>query len=91
MEQVRVRVWISGKVQGVGYRYSTLLQAKELGVRGWVQNLTDGRVQAVFEGDRKAVEAMIKWCDRGPLAAEVRDVVVEPEAWQGLEGFEIRY
>ncbi|MEM9538694.1 MAG: acylphosphatase [Cyanobacteria bacterium P01_E01_bin.42] len=90
MKPVRVRVWISGKVQGVGYRYSTFLQAQELGVKGWVKNLADGRVQAVFEGDREAVEAMLKWCDRGSPAAIVREVVVESEEWEGLKGFEIR-
>ncbi|MBP0020805.1 MAG: acylphosphatase [Cyanobacteria bacterium SBLK] len=91
MEQIRVRVWISGKVQGVGYRYFTLLQGRELGVKGWVRNLTDGRVQAVFEGDRETVEAMVKWCDRGSPAARVREVVVELEEWEGLAGFDILY
>ncbi|MGK7927958.1 MAG: acylphosphatase [Spirulina sp.] len=91
MEQIRVRVWVSGKVQGVGYRYSTIVRAQNLGVKGWVQNLPDGRVEAVFEGDREAVEAMVKWCDRGSPAAVVRDVVVEYEEWEGLQGFEPRY
>ncbi len=91
MEQIRARVWVSGKVQGVGYRYSTIVQAQNLGVKGWVRNLPDGRVEAVFEGDREAVEAMVQWCDRGSPAAVVRDVVVEYEELEGLQGFEPRY
>jgi acylphosphatase len=91
MEKIHARVWISGKVQGVGYRYSTVMQAQKSGVTGWVRNLPDGRVEAVFEGDREAVDAMIKWCDRGSPAAVVRDVVVEYEKCEGFAGFETRY
>ena len=91
MEKIRARLWISGKVQGVGYRYSTVLQARKLGVKGWVRNLADGRVEAVFEGNREIVEAMVKWCDRGSPSAVVRDVIVEYEEWEGLAGFETRY
>src|SRR6476469_7238634 len=59
---VRVHVFVSGVVQGVGYRYSTRNQAKYFGLGGWVRNLPDGRVEAVFEGSKKAVEGMISWC-----------------------------
>lgn len=58
----RAHVFISGKVQGVSYRFSTLETAISLGVSGWGKNLPDGRVEAVFEGSNKDVEKMIKWC-----------------------------
>ncbi|MDY6784886.1 MAG: acylphosphatase [Cyanobacteriota bacterium] len=88
---IRARVFISGKVQGVGYRYSTVTQARHLGINGWVRNLPDGRVEAVFEGDRARVEQMINWCDPGPLSARVRDVETTYEQATGLQGFETRY
>ncbi|NEP03091.1 MAG: acylphosphatase [Symploca sp. SIO2E9] len=89
-EQIRAHVFISGKVQGVGYRYSTLHQAKLLGISGWVQNLFDGRVEAVFEGTGEAIQAMIGWCHHGPLSAVVQDVAVDYGILEGLRGFEIR-
>lgn len=89
-ELIRAHVFISGKVQGVGYRYSTLHQAKLFGVSGWVQNLFDSRVEAVFEGSGEAVQAMIHWCHQGPLSAVVQDVAVDYETPEGLRGFEVR-
>ncbi|NEO32933.1 MAG: acylphosphatase [Symploca sp. SIO3C6] len=89
-EQIRAHVFISGRVQGVGYRYSTLHQAKLLGISGWVQNLFDGRVEAVFEGTVEAIQAMIRWCYQGPLSAVVQDVAVDYETPEGLQGFEVR-
>ncbi|MEG4441765.1 acylphosphatase [Microcoleus sp. AT9_B5] len=80
---VRVRVFVSGLVQGVGYRYSTRNQAKYLGLGGWVRNLPDGRVEAVFEGPKKAVEGMISWCRRGPTGATVSELVLEYEDPEG--------
>ncbi|MBW3584967.1 MAG: acylphosphatase [Cyanobacteria bacterium 0813] len=87
---VRVRVFVSGLVQGVGYRYSTMNQAKYLGLSGWVRNLPDGRVEAVFEGEKKAVEGMISWCRRGPSGATVSELVLEYEDPEGDGTFEIR-
>ena len=87
---VRVRVFVSGLVQGVGYRYSTMTQAKYFGLGGWVRNLPDGRVEAVFEGSKKAVEGMIGWCRRGPTSAEVSGLVLEYEDPEGERTFEIR-
>lgn len=88
-EPIRTHVFISGRVQGVGYRYSTMDEAHRLGVNGWVCNVSDGRVEAVFEGTREAVEEIIRWCHKGPRAAVVKDVAVEYEQPEGLLGFEI--
>ncbi len=90
LEQIRAHVIISGKVQGVGYRYATMDTASQLRLSGWVRNLPDRRVEAVFEGNRKVVEEMIRWCYQGPPAAMVKDVVVEYEELEGLRGFDVR-
>ncbi|NEP47511.1 MAG: acylphosphatase [Moorea sp. SIO3C2] len=90
-KQIRTHVFISGRVQGVGYRYATMLQAKHLGVNGWVRNLLDKRVEAVFEGNTAAVQAMVRWCHTGPLNAVVDNVVVKNETPEGLQGFEITH
>jgi len=82
-------VLISGTVQGVGYRLSTRDAATARGLTGWVRNLPDGRVEAMFEGPREAVEAMIRWCDAGPPAAVVNDVAVVYQEPMGLEAFDI--
>ncbi|MFW5637982.1 MAG: acylphosphatase [Methanoculleus sp.] len=88
---VRVRVWISGQVQGVGFRWAVEDEARVKGVTGWVKNLPDGRVEAVFEGDEGAVQQMIEFCRRGPTLARVDDVQVVREEYIGeLEGFSIR-
>ncbi|MEQ8386603.1 MAG: acylphosphatase [Coleofasciculus sp. D1-CHI-01] len=89
-EQIRAHVFISGQVQGVGYRFSTVSEAHRWGVTGWVRNLSDGRVEAVFEGNKSGVEEMINWCHKGPSAAVVKDVAVEYEEPEGLSGFETR-
>ena len=89
-QDIRAHVFISGIVQGVGYRFSTVDAANQRGVRGWVQNLPDRRVEAVFEGTQEAVEATIHWCHQGPPGAVVQDVKVEYEQVEGLQGFEIR-
>jgi acylphosphatase len=89
--QVRVHVWIAGRVQGVAFRAYTIDEAKLRGVAGWVRNLPDGRVEAVFEGDKAAVEAMIAWCRKGPPAARVSSVEVEWEEPEGESGFGVRY
>jgi len=88
-KQTRAHAFISGKVQGVGYRYSTMNAAKELGLNGWVRNLPDSRVEAVFEGSSEIVEEIIRWCHTGPTAAVVKDVQVEYSEIEGLQGFEI--
>ncbi|MEA5504892.1 acylphosphatase [Halotia wernerae UHCC 0503] len=87
---IRAHVFISGRVQGVGYRYATVDTASQLGLTGWVRNLLDNRVEAVFEGAREVVEEMIRWCHSGPPAAVVKDVVIEYEKPEGLRGFEVK-
>ena len=86
----RAHVFVSGIVQGVGYRFTTAKQAKQLGVSGWVRNLPDDRVEGVFEGTKAAVEQMIRWCHKGPLGAVVKDVIVEYEEPKGIREFEIK-
>ena len=87
---IRAHVFISGKVQGVGYRMSTWQVANDLKLSGWVRNLPDGRVEAVFEGSRDIVEEMIAWCHKGNPPAVVTDVIVEYETPEGIQGFDIR-
>lgn len=70
-------VIVSGKVQGVNYRYTLRERAMELGVRGWCRNLPDGRVEAVFLGKSDKIQRLLSWCARGPLHAKVEDVIVE--------------
>jgi len=89
-DRVRAHVFVSGKVQGVYYRASTRDAAREAGVDGWVRNLRDGRVEAVFEGAEESVEALVEWCHEGSSAASVDDVEVEYEPPESVEGFEIR-
>lgn len=86
----RAHVFVSGRVQGVGYRMSAWEMATDLGLHGWVRNLPDGRVEAVFEGKKELVEAAIAWCCQGRPPAIVDDVAVEFEPPEGLRGFEIR-
>jgi acylphosphatase len=89
-ERVRAHVHVSGRVQGVYYRANTRDAARDRGVGGWVRNLDDGRVEAVFEGPREQVEAMVEWCHEGSPAASVDDVAVSYEDPRGADGFEIR-
>ncbi|BAY77414.1 acylphosphatase [Nostoc linckia NIES-25] len=87
---VRAHVFISGRVQGVGYRYATVDTASQLGLTGWVRNLPDSRVEAVFEGAREIVDEMVRWCHSGPPAAVVKEVAVKYEEPEGLRGFEVK-
>jgi acylphosphatase len=90
MDLICAHVFISGRVQGVGYRFSTQDMATLYSLAGWVKNLPDGRVEAVLEGDRESVEAMIQWCHKGPPHAQVETVTVHYEPPQGLKSFEIQ-
>lgn len=76
----RLHVLISGRVQGVGFRYATAREAERLGLNGWVRNCPNGRVEAEFEGVRESLERMLAWCNHGPAYAAVDDVTVQWEA-----------
>ena len=82
---------ITGRVQGVGFRYSMAEEARRLGVTGWVRNRPDGTVEAVVDGAPDAVSAMLVWAHRGPPGARVSEVeTAEVEASGGFERFEMR-
>ena len=88
--KIRAHVFVSGMVQGVGYRFSTVRKAQQLGINGWVRNLPDSRVEAVFEGTQAQLDAMIRWCYQGSSGAIVEEVAVEYEQPEGIHGFETR-
>lgn len=88
--QSRVHVWISGRVQGIGYRFATCQIASLLELAGWVRNLGDGRVEAVFEGPAAEVAKAVAWCRSGPAGARVSDVQTAAEAPLGEQGFRVR-
>jgi acylphosphatase len=79
----RAHVFISGRVQGVNFRWYTQRKAQELGVTGWVRNLWDGRVEALFEGEEKLVQRAVDWCHVGPPSAQVDRVEVNYEQPSG--------
>jgi len=86
---IRLHVVVSGRVQGVWFRDSMRRQAEGLGLAGWVRNLPDGNVEAVFEGAADAVERLSEWCHHGPPGARVTSVVPRNEPPEGLTGFRI--
>jgi acylphosphatase len=89
---IRVHVFVSGMVQGVFLRSETKRKAAAYGVNGWVRNLPDSRVEAVFEGEKKAVEALLEFCKRGPSGARVTNVDVKWESYTGeFTNFKIKY
>jgi acylphosphatase len=87
---IRNRVLISGRVQGVAYRDACRKMAEQHGVTGWVRNLPDGRVEAVFEGKPDEVRHLVDWSRQGPPFAEVADVDVAAEEPEGMSEFQIR-
>ena len=90
--KTRVHVFISGRVQGVFFRSETRYEARKHGVTGWVRNLPDDRVEAVFEGEQENVEKLLEFCGRGPPGAKVTSSHVNWETYSGqFRDFEIRY
>jgi len=83
MAAIRAAVRVSGRVQGVWFRQSTKQTAESHGVNGWVRNNPDGSVEAIFEGENNAVQAVIAWCKEGPQLARVDDVQVD---WRDATG-----
>jgi acylphosphatase len=89
MKSVQARV--SGRVQGVSFRWYTQEQAARLGVRGWVRNEPDGSVLVHAEGEAEAVDALVEWCRQGPALARVSHVVVREAPPTGASSFEVTY
>ena len=88
----RKQVIIEGRVQGVFFRANTQKAALSFNLTGWVRNLPDGRVEAVFEGNDGDVDAMMEWCRKGPPFARVTDIETIPEPFSGeFRQFIIRY
>ena len=91
MTRVSAEVRISGRVQGVWFRQSTKQTAEQYGVNGWVRNCPDGSVEAVIEGEKSSVEAVIDWCKEGPQMARVDNVQVNWKAATGeFSSFRVR-
>ena len=92
MEIARLHIVIEGIVQGVFYRASTIEESSKLGLTGWVKNCSDGRVEAVFEGEIDKIEQIVEWCKKGPPEAVVSNVET---AWERATGdydsFTIKY
>ena len=89
MEGKHYDITIEGKVQGVWYRASARREALRLGLTGFVRNLSDGRVYAEAEGPEAALEAFVRWCEKGPPMADVTAVKVATAAVRGFDGFEV--
>ena len=83
-------IFVSGRVQKVGFRFAVLQAATKTKVNGWVRNLPDGRVEAVFEGNNSNIEQMLQYTRQVQPPAVVRDIVVEDRPLEGIQGFEIR-
>ena len=88
----RLHVYISGRVQGVFFRAETQRTAKGFNLTGWVRNIADGHVEALFEGEDTNVDKMIAWCHIGPPAARVEEVLIEEKPYIGeFRDFSIKY
>jgi acylphosphatase len=81
--KVRAHLLISGRVQGVYFRQSILVEAQNLGVNGWVRNLIDGRVEAIFEGEEHSVKTLVNYCRQGPPVAKVNNLEVSYRPYKG--------
>jgi acylphosphatase len=90
MPAIRVRLIVHGRVQGVWFRGATEAEARRLGVAGWVRNRPDGTVEAEAEGPPAAVDALVAWAHRGPSAARVTHVTVEPIDAIGERAFVVK-
>lgn len=90
--KVRAHILVSGRVQGVFFRSEAEYEAIKRNVYGWIRNLPDGRVEAIFEGEKEAVEELVEFCRRGPHGAKVSKVEVRWEEYTGeFKGFRVRY
>ena len=92
MGEARVKIIVSGLVQGVYFRAATRQQARQLGIAGWVKNCRDGSVEVLAEGDSEKLEQLITWCRKGPAGAVVEEVKVEWRPFQGeFQDFKIAH
>jgi acylphosphatase len=92
MAKKRVKLIIKGIVQGVNFRHCTKREAEKNNLQGWVRNLSDGSVGAIFEGEEEEVETMLQWCHHGPPSAHVTEVILQPEEYRGeFQSFAIKY
>jgi len=90
--KARAQVLISGRVQGVFFRAHTRDEARARGLKGWVRNLPDGRVAALFEGDKAVIDTMLTWCHKGPPYSHVDEVQVNWQPYVGdQEDFRVVY
>lgn len=84
----QAHVYISGFVQGVGFRAYVRSRARKIGITGWVRNLSDDRVEAVFQGEKEKIQKVLFYCNRGPFFSDVKDIVVDwEEAGEVLREF----
>lgn len=91
-EKIRAHVVLSGRVQGVYYRQNTVKQAQKLGLSGWIRNLNDGKVEAVFEGEKENIEKIVNWAKKGPFFARVSSLKIEWQKYKGeFNNFGVKY
>ncbi len=87
----RVKILVSGRVQGVYFRMFTQKKAKQIGINGCARNLSDGRVEIIAEADHGSIEKFIKWCHKGPVTARIDHVeIAELHSDEALTSFEIK-
>jgi acylphosphatase len=92
MDNQRVRIFVKGKVQGVFFRQTLKVKAKQNNIFGWVKNLDDGRVEAVLEGTEENVDILVEWCHGGPANARVEDVEIRNEKFANeFSKFDVLY
>ena len=87
---MNAHILISGSVQGIGFRYFVKSNARRFGLKGWVKNTDDGKVEALVQGEKEAIEKLIRLCEKGPFLAEVKSVQVEwEEETEQFEDFKV--
>ncbi len=84
-----VNLIIKGKVQGVYYRFAAKEEAEKLGITGWVQYISEGRVEIMATGTRQHLEQLIEWCNKGPEKAQVTSVIVTPLSEETFDAFSV--
>jgi acylphosphatase len=88
---IQKHIFISGRVQGVGFRAFTRKEASSRGIKGWVKNLADGRVEIIIQGEREDIKDMIKRIKEGPSFARVDDIEISDEEIENFDRFEVRF